>query len=61
MHSNLRKQILEEEIEALEIMDILEEILISASCFRINCYPIPVFNSSFISGKYYKNNQINSD
>jgi len=42
-------------IELLESMDILEEILLGACCFRINCYPIPVFNSSFISGKYYKN------
>jgi hypothetical protein len=46
------------EKDAFEIMDVLEEILMSASCLRINCYPIPVFNSSFISGKYYKNNQI---
>lgn len=36
-------------------MDLLEEILVNASCFRVNSYPIPVLNSSFISGKYYKN------
>ena len=39
-------------------MDILEEILVNASCFRVNSYPIPAVNSSFISGKYYKNNKL---